>query len=116
MTADWTELQEKLTNFVRERDWEQFHRPKNLVLALMGEAGELAEAFQWLTEEESANPDEIRRRAIANEIADVQIYLMLLADRLGLDLLEATKAKMELNATKYPVEQVRGSARKYDDY
>lgn len=116
MTADWIELQEKLADFVRERDWEQFHQPKNLVLALMGEAGELAEVFQWLSEEESSNPDETRRRAIANEIADVQVYLMLLANRLGLDPLEATKAKIELNAAKYPAEQVRGSVRKYDDY
>src|SRR5690625_3035592 len=115
MTADWIELQEKLADFVRERDWEQFHQPKNLVLALTGEVGELAAAFQWLSDKEIGRLDDGRRQEIAHELADVQIYLMLLARKLNLDLLEATGRKLQLNAEKYPAEQFRGSAKKYDD-
>lgn len=109
------ELQQRLADFVRERDWEQFHQPKNLVLALTGEVGELAAAFQWLSDKEIGRLGDDRRQEIADELADVQIYLMLLARRLNLDLLEVTGRKMRLNAEKYPAERFRGSAKKYDD-
>lgn len=117
--SEWPELkkfQSEFRAFVAEREWGQFHTPKNLAMALSGEVGELLEHFQWLTAEQSADlPDETRSE-VAREIADVQIYLAALADRLGIEIGPAVAQKMELNAEKYPAEQVRGSARKYTDY
>lgn len=110
------ELKLRLREFARERDWDQFHSPKNLVMALGAEAGELVELFQWLTEAQSAQlPPEKLRRA-EEEIADVQLYLIRIADKLGVDLAEAARRKIDLNARKYPAERVRGSAKKYDEY
>lgn len=103
-----------LRQFADERDWAQFHTPKNLVMALVGEVGELIEHFQWLTPEESAevmNSDTSARR-IADELADVLIYLVRLADVLGVDLLDAARSKLASNAKRYPADQVRGSADK----
>lgn len=105
----------RLAEFARERDWDQFHSPKNLAMALAGEAGELIEHFQWLSEEQSRALDDATRRAVAMEMADVLLYLVRLADRLDVDLVAAAHAKIELNARKYPVEGFRGSARKYDE-
>ena len=113
---DLAELKERLRVFVAERDWDQFHSPKNLSMALAVEAAELAEIFQWLTEEQSALPDADRRRRAAEELADVLVYLVRIADRLDVDLLQAVGEKLEQNAIKYPAERVRGQARKYDEY
>jgi NTP pyrophosphatase (non-canonical NTP hydrolase) len=107
-------LAAQLAEFARERDWDRFHSPKNLAMALAGEAGELLEHFQWLTEAESRElPAEVND-AVALEMADVLLYLVRLADKLHVDLGAAAVRKIALNAEKYPVEQFRGSARKYD--
>lgn len=107
-------LQAELRRFATERDWEQFHSPKNLVMALTGELGELAELFQWSTEDESrrAASDPRTATAVREEIADVTLYLVRLADVLGIDLDAAVRAKLALNAAKYPVDKFRGSSRK----
>lgn len=113
---DLAELRARVREFVAERDWERFHSPKNLVMALSVEASELVELFQWLTQEESNALDPERRRRVAEEMADVLWFLVRLADRLDVDLLEAAEAKIAANAAKYPADRVRGSARKYTDY
>lgn len=103
------ELQQRLDAFARERDWERYHTPKNLAMALAGEVGELLEVFQWLTPEESANvmnhPE--RAEAVSHEMADVLAYLLRLADVLDLDIAQALREKMELNALKYPAPAAR---------
>ncbi|HEY8518719.1 MAG TPA: nucleotide pyrophosphohydrolase [Gammaproteobacteria bacterium] len=109
-------LRWRLAEFAAARDWEQFHSPKNLSMALAAEAGELLEEFQWLTEEQSANLDEARLARVRLEAADVLIYLVRLADRLGIDLLAAAQEKIALNERKYPADKVRGDARKYTEY
>jgi NTP pyrophosphatase (non-canonical NTP hydrolase) len=113
---DLEELKERLRAFVAERDWDQFHSPKNLAMALSVEAAELVELFQWLTEAESAALDAEKRKRAAEELADVLVYLVRIADRLDIDLLQAAAEKLERNAVKYPAERVRGQARKYDEY
>ena len=113
---DLKELKERLRAFVAERDWDRFHSPKNLSMALAVEAAELVELFQWLTEDESRALDATRRRRAAEELADVLVYLVRIADRLDIDLLQAAGEKLEQNALKYPAERVRGLARKYDEY
>ena len=113
---DLGELKDRQRAFVAERDWGQFHSPKNLAMALAVEAAELVELFQWLTEEQSATPDERLRRRAAEELADVLWFLVRIADRLDIDLLQAAAEKLERNAVKYPAERVRGQARKYDEY
>jgi dCTP diphosphatase len=110
------ELQQQLRRFAAERDWDQFHSPKNLSMALAVEAAELIEQFQWLTEEQSARLDAARLENVRMELADVFIYLLRLADKLDVDLLRAAADKMALNARKYPADQVRGDSRKYSDY
>lgn len=110
---DISALQESLRRFAADRDWEQFHSPKNLAMALSVEASELVEIFQWLTEAQSADLDAATRAAVAEEIADVQIYLLRLADRLRIDIPRAVDEKLALNARKYPADQVRGSAAKH---
>ena len=103
-----------LRQFADERDWAQFHTPKNLVMALVGEVGELVEHFQWLTPDESAEVinDAASAKGIADEMADVFIYLVRLSDVLGIDLLDAARTKLEANARRYPADRVRGSADK----
>jgi dCTP diphosphatase len=110
-----TQLRDALRKFAEERDWDQFHSPKNLASALAVEAAELLERFQWLTEDQSRNlpPDELRK--VREEMADVLNYLVRLADKLDVNLLEAARDKMQLNALKYPADKVRGSATKYSD-
>jgi len=105
-------LQQRLAEFAAERDWEQFHSPKNLAMALAAEAGELVELFQWLTETESANLDAAQTKAVAYELADVLIYLVRLADRLDIDLDVVVPEKIRINAEKYPVALTKGSATK----
>ena len=103
-----------LRRFADDRDWGQYHTPKNLVMALVGEVGELVEHFQWLTPEQSLQvmSDATGARRVADELADVLIYLVRLADVLGVDLLDATRTKVEANARRYPADRVRGSADK----
>ncbi len=115
-TDSLAELQKKIRAFARERDWEQFHSPKNLAMALSVEAAELLEHFQWLSEEQSLALPEQTRREVALEMADVLIYLCRLADRLEIDLLASAREKMRLNARKYPVDKARGRADKYTRY
>jgi NTP pyrophosphatase (non-canonical NTP hydrolase) len=110
------ELQQRLRAFAECRDWTQFHSPKNLSMALMAEVGELAEHFQWLTQEESFGLDANKLQAVGEELADICVYLVRLADQLGLDLAAAVERKLVLNEEKYPADRVRGSARKYSDY
>jgi NTP pyrophosphatase (non-canonical NTP hydrolase) len=108
------ELSRKLAAFADERDWDQFHNPKNLAMALAGEAGELIEHFQWLTFEEAANLAPETREEVALEAADVLLFLLRLCDKLGIDLAAAAERKLALNALKYPVDRSRGRATKYD--
>ena len=110
------ELNATLLAFARERDWEQFHSPKNLSMALAGEAGELLEHFQWLTEAQSADLPEEKLEAVAMELADLLIYLIRLAERLDIDLLDAAQRKIALNQSRYPADRVRGDARRAEDY
>ncbi|MCR4299059.1 MAG: nucleotide pyrophosphohydrolase [Gallionella sp.] len=109
-------LRDKLRAFAAERDWDQFHSPKNLSMALMVEAAELMEHFQWLTEAQSASLSAENKQAVSEELADILLYLVRLSDKLDIDLLDAALRKLEKNALKYPAEQVRGSAKKYSDY
>jgi dCTP diphosphatase len=116
MPADTLEsLRDAQRAFVAERDWDRFHTPKNLAAALAVEAAELLEPFQWLTAEESAQLSPAQLAAVQDEMADVLLYLVRLADRLDVDLLAAARAKIAKNALKYPVERSKGSARKYDE-
>jgi len=110
------DLTQRLRDFAAERDWDQFHSPKNLAMALVAEAGELAAEFQWLTEEQSHAPDTAQRARIEAECADVLNYLLRLSDKLGIDLIAAAHAKIVANAQRYPAEKVRGSSRKYSEY
>jgi dCTP diphosphatase len=112
-----TELQGTLREFAREREWEQFHTPKNLAMALTGEVGELVELFQWLTAEESGAimSDSRRAEQVRHELADVFGYVLRLADVLGVDLSDALHEKIRVNAEHYPIGKARGHARKYTD-
>ena len=107
---DIKEIQDKLARFAEERDWNQFHSPKNLAMALTSEVGELNELFQWLTEEQSNNVD---NNEVRQEIADIFIYLLRLSDKLDIDIEEAVKEKIEINAKKYPIDLAKGNAIKY---
>lgn len=109
------ELIEKIREFNREREWGQYHSPKNLVMALAGEVGEVIEHFQWLTEEQSRNLPATKKAAVEEEIGDVTILLLNLADQLSVDIIAAAGRKLERNRLKYPVEKARGRADKYTD-
>lgn len=109
-------LRDQIRDFVSERDWDQFHTPKNLATALSVEAAELLEPFQWLKTGESVELDDQKRFAIRQEMADVLIYLIRLADKLDVDLVAAAEEKLAHNRTKYPVDKARGNARKYSEY
>lgn len=116
-SADSLLLLRDLTRaFARERDWEQFHTPKNLAMALSVEVAELAEHFQWLQTGADAELDDVKRAGIRHELADVLLYLVQLADKSGVDLRAAALEKMALNAAKYPADRVRGDARKSTEY
>ena len=117
MSAESLEqLAEHLRRFAAERDWDQFHSPKNLSMALLVEVAEIAEHFQWLTEEQSRNLEAPKKEEVAQELADTLIYLVRLADQLQVDLLEAAERKLAVNESKYPADKVRGSPRKYSEY
>jgi dCTP diphosphatase len=108
-------LRDALRQFATERDWNQFHTPKNLAVALSVEAAELLEHFQWLTPEQSERISPAQLAAIRLELADVLLYLIRLSDRLGVDLLAAAADKLAVNARKYPVELAKGTAKKYTE-
>jgi NTP pyrophosphatase (non-canonical NTP hydrolase) len=110
------ELQRRVAAFAAARDWDQFHSPKNLAIALSVEASELLEEFQWLTEGQSRSLDAERCERVRLEMADVLIYLLRLAGKLDIDVLQAAIDKMALNELKYPADRVRGDARKYTEY
>jgi NTP pyrophosphatase (non-canonical NTP hydrolase) len=107
------ELRDSLRAFAEARDWDQFHSPKNLAAALSVEAAELLEHFQWLTEDQSKRLPAAEAENVRQEMADVLLYLIRLADKLDVDLVAAARDKLELNAQKYPVDKARGNARKY---
>lgn len=110
------QLNARLLAFARERDWEQFHSPKNLAMALAGEAGELLEHFQWLTEQQSAELSAEKKQQVAHELADILLYLIRLCERLDIDLLAAADEKIAINAARYPADKVRGDARRASEY
>ena len=110
-----TQLRDALREFAAQRDWDQFHSPKNLASALAVEAAELLERFQWLTEDQSRKLPLAELAKVREEMADVLNYLVRLADKLDVDLLDAARDKIVLNAQKYPVDKSRGSARKYSE-
>ena len=110
------ELKRRMAEFVRERDWEQFHTPKNLSMSIAIEAAELMEHFQWLTVEQSKSLEADALQEIGEELADIVIYALSLSNTLGLDLSHTVLAKMEKNIRKYPSDKVRGKAHKYTWY
>ena len=109
------ELAQALRRFADERDWDQFHAPKNLAMALSVEAAELLEHFQWLGEDESRRLPPEKLAQVSDEMADVLLYLVRLADKLDVDLVAAARRKMQVNAQKYPPERARGTSRKYTE-
>lgn len=113
---DLDDLRRRLREFAQARDWDQFHSPKNLVMALIAESAELVEHFQWLREDESTRLAPEKKAQVAEELADVLSYLVRLADKLDIDLFAAVSAKLARNETRYPASLVRGSARKYTEY
>ena len=113
---DFNTLRDRLKAFAEERDWEQFHSPKNLAMALIVEAAELLEHFQWLTTEQSEALPADKQREVELEMADIFIYLMRLCERLEVDLLKVVDEKIKMNEEKYPADKVRGSAKKYSEY
>ena len=116
MTDSLNELKQKLENFVVERDWAQFHSPKNLAMAMIVEAAELVEHFQWNTEAESHELSAEKREQVGHELADTFVYLLRISQVLNIGLIEAANNKIALNAVKYPVEKSRGKNNKYTDY
>ena len=115
MTDPIQRLQQAQREFAAERDWDQFHSPKNLAAALSDESAELLEIFQWLTEEQSAALSPKQQGAARDELADVFLYLLRIADRLGIDLVDAADHKLARNAEKYPADCARGSSAKYTE-
>jgi NTP pyrophosphatase (non-canonical NTP hydrolase) len=109
-------LRDQLRLFANDRDWDQFHSPKNLAMALVVEAGELVEVFQWMTEEQSNSLTPAQRSQASEEIADVLLYLIRIADKLDVSLVDAAQKKIEKNAQKYPAQKVKGSSKKYNAY
>ncbi len=108
-------LKHRLREFALDRDWDQFHSPKNLSMALSAEVAEIIEHFQWLTEEQSSNLAEDKLKEVETELADTLIYLIRLADKLDIDLLAAAVSKIDLNEQKYPVGKAKGNAKKYTE-
>jgi NTP pyrophosphatase (non-canonical NTP hydrolase) len=113
--ANLDSIRKRLREFAQDRDWGQFHSPKNLVMALVGEVGELVEEFQWLTQEESRHLSEERKARVQEGLADVQTYLIMIAEKLEIDLLSAVDQKISQNEAKYPVDKARGTSKKYTE-
>ncbi len=109
-------LRERLAAFAANRDWDQFHSPKNLSMALIAEAAELVEHFQWRSEQQSAELDTTTHDAVALELADIFIYLIRIADKLDVNLIETAERKIAINESRYPVDKVKGSARRASEY
>ena len=116
MADSLVELRQKINDFVHERDWAQFHSPKNLAMAMIVEAAELVEHFQWDTIQESYDLSAEKRQEVAHELADTFVYLLRLAEVTGIDLIQAANDKIALNAIKYPVDKAKGSNAKYTVY
>ena len=113
---DLEKIQEFQREFAKERDWEQFHTPKNLSMALSAEVGELLEIFQWLTPDQSDNlKDSDKKNEVSEELADITYYVLRIADMMNIDLEKAVWAKMKKNAEKYPVSKAKGNAKKYTE-
>ena len=110
------DLLREIRAFIAERDWEQFHSPKNIAMAMVVEAAEIVEHFQWLTQDESRNLPAAKLAEVSDEIGDVLVYLLDLSDKLGIDAVEAARAKIAKNREKYPAEKVRGKSDKYTEY
>ncbi len=111
-----SELQAELKTFALDRDWETYHTPKNLTLALTGEVGELCELVQWKSDQEILKSNEGIKKDLAAELADIQMYLARLADILDIDLMQACQEKLQHNAEKYPVDKAKGNAKKYHEF
>ena len=109
-------ISQRLADFARARDWEQFHSPKNLSMALIAEAAELVEHFQWLSEEQSYELDDKKREEVALELADILIYTLRCSERLNIDVLDAAQRKIEINEKRYPADKVSGDARRASEY
>lgn len=109
-------LRTRVNQFVEARDWAQFHSPKNLAMAMIVEAGEVVEHFQWMTEEESRHLDTETTKQVGQELSDTFVYLLRIAEVCGIDLIEAANKKIDLNAKKYPIDKVKGSNAKYTKY
>jgi dCTP diphosphatase len=116
MTDSLDDLNRRLKEFAQTRDWEQFHSPKNLAMALAGEAGELLEHFQWLTQAQSLDLPLDKKEQVALELADILIYAIRCAERLHIDLIAATYRKIAINERRYPAARVRGDARRAEEY
>lgn len=114
--SELDDLQRRLREFARVREWEQFHSPKNLAMALIVEAAELVEHFQWLTQEQSRTLPPEKMAEVEQELADVFIYLLRISDMLGVDLMHAAEKKILVNERKYPADKVRASSKKYTEY
>lgn len=110
------QLRQRLAEFAARRDWDQFHSPKNLAMALIAEAAELVEHFQWLTQEQSRDLAQPQRREVALELADILIFLIRAADKLDVDLIQAANEKIDINERRYPADKVRGVAKRAADY
>ena len=116
MSDQLEQLRERLAKFASDRDWDQFHSPKNLSMALIAEAAELVEHFQWLSEEDSKNLNAGTQKEVSMELADILIFLIQVSDKLGVDLVEAAWEKIETNEERYPVDKVKGSAKRASEY
>ena len=114
MPTELDDIKQRLRDFSTERDWDQFHSPKNFSMALIVECAELVEHFQWLTDEQSKRLAEDTLDEVSLEMADIMIYLIRLADKLDVDLIKSVNRKIELNAIKYPIEKSKGIATKYN--
>jgi NTP pyrophosphatase (non-canonical NTP hydrolase) len=110
MSDSLSDLNKLLKKFAIDRDWEQFHNPKNLSMALIAEAAELVEHFQWLTPEQSQALSQQKRTEVSHEMADILIYLIRLSERLDIDIIKAANDKMEINQNRFPIEQIKGKA------
>ena len=109
-------LLEKIKQFNKERDWEQYHTPKNLAMALIVEVAEIAELFQWESQENSFNLSSNKYEMLKNEIGDTMIYVLSLCDKFGINPIEAAEEKLLLNSKKYPIDKVKGKSLKYNEY
>ncbi len=116
LTDSLISLRTRINQFVEERDWAQFHSPKNLAMAMIVEAAEVVEHFQWMTEEESKNLAADKKVQVGHELADTLVYLLRIAEVCGIDLIAATNDKIDLNAKKYPVDKAKGNNAKYTEY